>query len=204
MKTHGTVPPLAVIASILFLAAMYVLANIPMDIKKPSPPPPLLAGTVYVPKLPEPMPFPDLGAFPATAIPPMPTIELPPAWVPEPAVNCIAIAVFAESRGESALGQALVAATVVNRARSLSIDECSVISASGQYHATLSADPWLIDAAAWRRSLDIAQIVRNDEYDMASCAGVTHFHHNDVNPHWSSTLNYACKVGDHTYYRMPQ
>jgi len=174
-----------------------------------APLPPYIAGTVYNPAASfVPAPFPDVSepwSPPAAYIPP-PVVA--PEWDPPtlevPEINCIALTVFIEARGESTLGQALVASSIVNRARTLGIDECSVVSATGQYHTTLSADPWLIDADSWRRSLDIARIVRSDEYDLASCRGVTHFHANSVDPHWSSRLDYACKVDGHTYYRMPQ
>lgn len=195
---------LAIIVVLVISIGLTILA-ITTDPERKQPPP-LLHGTVYVPTLPEIPPLPDVDAIlppPSVELSATPTPTVPP-WNAEPEINCIAIAVFAESRGESVLGQALVASTVVNRARNLAIDECAVISASGQYHATLSADPWLIDEDAWRRSLDIASVVRDGEYDLASCRGVTHFHANHVTPHWSSTLNYACKVDGHTYYRMPQ
>ena len=189
---------LGVIIALSIYAAMH----------KPKPPPPAyIAGTVYNPADSfVPTPFPDLSEFesPAAYVPPPVVIPdyTPPVEVPE--VNCIALTVFIEARGESTLGQALVASSVVNRARSLGIDECSVVDASGQYTGTLSADPWLIDKASWERSLDISRIVRSDEYDLASCRGVTHFHADSVTPHWASKLNYACKVDGHTYYRMPQ
>ncbi len=173
-----------------------------------SPSPPYIAGTVYNPAASfVPAPFPDLSEFesPAAYVPPPIVIpDYAPPVAADPEVNCIALTVFIEARGESTLGQALVASSVVNRARSLGIDECSVVDASGQYTGTLSADPWLIDKMSWQRSLDVAQLVRSGEYDLASCRGVTHFHADSVNPHWASKLNYACKVDGHTYYRMPQ
>lgn len=196
--------PTGIILAIAMGAGILAITREPA--RKPAPP--YIAGTVYNPAASfVPAPFPDLSEFesPAAYIPPPIVIpDYTPPVVEVPEVNCIALTVFIEARGESTLGQALVASSVVNRARSLGIDECSVVTAAGQYHSTLSADPWLIDADSWRRSLDIARIVRSDEYDLASCRGVTHFHANSVEPHWSSKLNYACKVDGHTYYRMPQ
>ena len=204
----------------LFIAGWAVLSQP----RKPAQSPPYIAGTVYNPADSfTPAPFPEVSDMPDYATPYLPNPQL--SYVPsteekdenmngmpdameaaieDPEINCIALTVFIEARGESTLGQALVASSVVNRARSLGIDECSVVSASGQYHSTLSADPWMIDADSWSRSVEIARIVRSDEYDLASCRGVTHFHAHSVTPHWASKLNYACKVDGHTYYRMPQ
>lgn len=130
----------------------------------------------------------------------LPDTEYAPVEATAPAdVLCVALAVFTESRGESTLGQALVASTAWNRANATGVDACDVVSASNQYHVTLSADPWLIDNEAWERSVAIAESVRSGDYDVASCYGATGFHSTSVDPKWG--MKVACKVGNHIFYR---
>lgn len=97
-------------------------------------------------------------------------------------VTCVALAVFAEARDASWLEQALVARAIVNRQAQLpaGADACDVVMAPG-YSPRLDAwayprRPWLIDARAWDRALEVVQVVIDDGFDLPrACAGVTGF-----------------------------
>lgn len=113
--------------------------------------------------------------------------------------RCVALVVFSESRGESYLGQAAVAGTVVGRSQRLSVDTCAIVSASGQY--VLPRDPWLTDKNAWAKAVDVAESVMIGSYDLATCAGATHFHKVGEHPYWSKKFTFVCQVGGHLFYR---
>lgn len=119
-------------------------------------------------------------------------------------LNCIALAVFSEARGEPELGQAAVARTVLNRARSTQVTECDVVTAVAQYQGIekLHADPWLIDEAAWHRAVAISTAVATDAYDVGRCANATSFiaaSHGELPASWRE-LREVCRVGDHRFF----
>lgn len=119
-------------------------------------------------------------------------------------LNCIALAVFTEARGEPELGQAAVARTVLNRARAARVTECDVVTAVAQYQGIekLHADPWLIDEAAWHRAVAISTAVATDSYDVGRCATATNFiaaSHGELPASWRE-LREVCRVGDHRFY----
>lgn len=119
-------------------------------------------------------------------------------------LNCIALAVFTEARGEPELGQAAVARTVLNRARAARVTECDVVTAVAQYQGIekLHADPWLIDESAWHRAVAISTAVATDSYDVGRCASATSFiaaSHGELPASWRD-LREVCRVGDHRFY----
>jgi spore germination cell wall hydrolase CwlJ-like protein len=145
-------------------------------------------GLIEIPDMPEPVyaPIADIEAL---------TIDR------HPDVLCVALVVFGESRGESYLGQAAVAHTVWQRATEHGGDACNAAQAPSQYQFTLSADPWLIDNAAWERAVRIAEEVRSDDYDLAQCSGARYFHARHVSPSWANKREFACEVDNHVFYR---
>lgn len=114
--------------------------------------------------------------------------------------RCVALAVFAEARGESVLGQAAVAHTVLQRVAKTRSHPCDIV-ASNQYVIIQPKDPWLIDQRAWSRAVDISEAVISGDYDLASCHGATHFHNRREKPYWTRYLEFKCTVDAHDFYR---
>ncbi len=118
---------------------------------------------------------------------------------------CIALAVFAEARSESWLGQALVAQVIKNR---MGEDRtaCDVINAPGQFAGIESwrypRAPWAIDERAWTMAQEVTDAVFLGDYMIAppACARATFFHHTAITPAWASSLQHVCTVGAHAFY----
>jgi N-acetylmuramoyl-L-alanine amidase len=118
--------------------------------------------------------------------------------------NCLATAVYFESRGESLEGQLAVARVVMNRAASGKYppDWCSVVKQPWQFSFVRNgqfpqADT---DCDAWRKAeavaeLAAANIVPSVEPD------VLWYHASYVAPAWGHRLNMVEKIGAHLFYR---
>lgn len=96
--------------------------------------------------------------------------------------TCTALAVFATARHESYFGQALVAQVVLNQQSRLPLgaDACDVIMQRGQFPAidawAFPRDPWGDDPGAWRRAVEIAEVVAaGDYYIPPPCHAATAF-----------------------------
>lgn len=145
----------------------------------------------------------NLGPAPGTA----PQRQIQPTAAPDAQLqaqlNCIALAVFTEGRGESYFGQAAIAQTVVNRSMAAAQSPCNVVTALAQYQGVenLTDDPWRIDQAAWDKSLQVAQSVMSQDYDLGACAAAVSFHaRGDDLPKWAADQREVCRVGRHRFY----
>jgi len=120
--------------------------------------------------------------------------------------QCLALTVFAEARGESWLGQAAVAQTVINRAVADGEGVCDVIAAPGQFNGI---DDWPfprlpheIDAPAWEVAQQVADAVIEGDYVVSppACASATYFYRSDIRiPGWARGMDVVCKVGNHIF-----
>ncbi len=122
---------------------------------------------------------------------------------------CIALAVFGEARGESYLGQALVAQVILNRLRAEPekyADPCDVVNEMDQFHAVRDWDfprnPSAIDEAAWIRAIEVTQAVTMGDYVISppECAEATHFYSGPA-PDWSRSMRVVCIVDNHVFLR---
>jgi N-acetylmuramoyl-L-alanine amidase len=118
--------------------------------------------------------------------------------------NCLATAVYFESRGESLEGQLAVARVVMNRAASGKYppDWCSVVKQPWQFsfvrngqfpQADTNSDSWRKAEAV--AELAAANIVPSVEPD------VLWYHATYVAPSWGNRLNMVEKIGAHLFYR---
>ncbi len=124
---------------------------------------------------------------------------------------CIALAVFGEARGESVLGQAMVAQVVMNRlARHPERydDPCDVVNELHQFHAirdwVFPRNPSAIDERAWIAAIEVTQAVTSGDYLIAppACAQATHFYHVDTpRPAWADGMAEVCTVDSHVFLR---
>ena len=112
-----------------------------------------------------------------------------------PQIDCLALSVWAEARGEPIKGQIAVAEVVLSRG-----EPCEVIQAPGQFEGVermpYPREPWKRDPYGWRLALAAAWTAM--ETDMQTdCAGSTHFYaHDTVTPEWAGE---PCVISQHTF-----
>jgi spore germination cell wall hydrolase CwlJ-like protein len=115
---------------------------------------------------------------------------------------CVALAVFAESRGEGYDGQAAVAQVILNRLALMpkGSDACDVVTAPGQFEGierwSYPRRPWAIDAHAWQMAIDVTDAVVSGDYVVSppACAMATSFHRAGANEPPS-----ACRIRNHVF-----
>ncbi len=112
-----------------------------------------------------------------------------------PQVDCAAIVVFSEARGEPIAGQIAVAEVVYQRG-----EPCDVMNEPGQFHGIrdwpVPRDPEAIDARAWRIAL-AASWIAQERLWQTECVGSTHFYaHGKSRPAWAGE---PCVISQHTF-----
>ncbi|BAE51519.1 cell wall hydrolase [Paramagnetospirillum magneticum] len=107
--------------------------------------------------------------------------------------ECIADAVYHESRGEPLAAQIAVASVVVNRGR-----PCVVVSARGQFAYRRRVDRRHHDVAAWRQSAEVALLVQSGA---VRAIPATHFHDTTVAPAWAARMTYVGRAGGMEFWR---
>jgi N-acetylmuramoyl-L-alanine amidase len=117
--------------------------------------------------------------------------------------ECLANAVYFETRGEPLAGQLSVAEVVVNRARSgrFPASVCGVVKQKGQFSfvrgGRLPAAPRT--TAAWRKAVAVAHIALANLAD-GRAPRALFFHAKRVKPSWRG-LRRVASVGNHVFYR---
>lgn len=118
--------------------------------------------------------------------------------------NCLATAVYFESKGEPLEGQLAVAQVVMNRAASgrFPASLCGVVKQRAQFSFVRAGsfpnhDP---NCQAWRKAQAIARIAA--KHLVASVPiNVLWYHANYVAPRWRDTLVKVEQIGQHIFYR---
>jgi spore germination cell wall hydrolase CwlJ-like protein len=117
--------------------------------------------------------------------------------------DCLANAVYFESRGEPVQGQLAVADVVMNRAASghYPADLCDVVTQKAQFSFVRrghipAADK---DSPAWRKAVAVARIAAAKVAE-AVPAGVLWYHAAYVAPSWRRGLNVKSRIGLHVFY----
>ena len=118
--------------------------------------------------------------------------------------NCLATAVYFESKGEPLEGQLAVAQVVLNRAASgrYPASLCGVVKQHAQFSFVRDGNfPW-IDAGcnAWRRAQAIARIATK-RLVASLPSDVLWYHADYVAPRWRQALVKVEKIGAHIFYR---
>jgi hypothetical protein len=117
--------------------------------------------------------------------------------------NCLATAVYFESRGESLEGQLAVARVVINRAVSLKYppDVCGVVKQPAQFSFVRHGEfPWIdTSSAAWARAQGIARLAMANVVPSVG-NDVLWYHADYVAPSWGHRLSRAEKIGAHIFY----
>jgi spore germination cell wall hydrolase CwlJ-like protein len=117
-------------------------------------------------------------------------------------IECLAGAIYFESKGEPLAGQLAVAEVVINRAKSgrYPTTLCGVIKQRGQFSfvrgGRLPAIPK--DSPHWRKAVGVAQVAVNDLAD-SPAENALAFHATYVSPGWR--MKRVARVGNHIFYR---
>jgi spore germination cell wall hydrolase CwlJ-like protein len=153
---------------------------------------------------------------------PLPEAEREPADAPEasslkqliaavpapdslsPEMECLAGAVYFESRGEPAAGQLAVAQVVVNRAeaRQFPSSYCGVVYQRSQFSFVKGGNMPRIKrgSSAWQRAKTIARIAHEGMWN-SEAGDSLYFHAKYVNPNWSRKKTARATINSHIFYR---
>jgi len=124
------------------------------------------------------------------------------ADVPDEETECLAGAVYFESKGEPLTGQLAVADVIINRTKSgrFPASLCGVVKQRGQFSFVRGGRFPAISRGSldWRRAVAIAYIAQHDLADGAAPHALF-FHARRVSPGWR--LIRVASVGNHIFYR---
>lgn len=118
-------------------------------------------------------------------------------------LDCLASAVYFESKGEPLEGQLAVAEVILNRVKSPQFPDtiCGVVKQRNQFSFVrgghIPSPP--ASSRAWHRAVAIAQIATQDLADSAVSTALF-FHATYVRPGWRG-LTRVASVGNHVFYR---
>jgi N-acetylmuramoyl-L-alanine amidase len=122
----------------------------------------------------------------------------------EDELGCLVANVYHESRGESLIGQAVVAHVTLNRVKSPFYPDtvCGVVWQPGQFSWTEDGrSDRMTDLDAIGKAVDIALAASRSKIKDPT-GGALHFYaHDRVKPYWSSR-GYRLIVGEHTFVRL--
>ncbi len=117
-------------------------------------------------------------------------------------MECLAGAIYFESKGEPLNGQLAVAEVIINRMKSGRYRDtiCGVVKQPGQFSFIRGGrfPPINRDSADWRKAIAVAHIARNDLADSPVPAALA-FHATYVSPRWR--MKRLATVGRHVFYR---
>jgi N-acetylmuramoyl-L-alanine amidase len=117
-------------------------------------------------------------------------------------LECLATAVYFESKSEPLAGQLAVAEVIINRTQSGRFPKslCGVVKQRGQFSFVRGGRlPSVPRASAfWKTAVAIAQIARQDLSE-SKAPSALYFHARRVSPGWRLTK--VAAVGNHVFYR---
>lgn len=116
--------------------------------------------------------------------------------------ECLAGAVYFESKGEPLEGQLAVAEVIINRAKSgrFPASICGVVFQRSQFSFVRGSGfpPIARGSRGWREAVAIAKIAKQDMWD-SSADDALYFHARRVSPGWK--LKRIASIGNHVFYR---
>lgn len=119
-------------------------------------------------------------------------------------MECLAGAVYFESRGEPLAGQLAVAQVVINRAESnlFPASYCSVVYQRAQFSFVRGGTMPRIrrSSAAWKRAKAVARIAHEALWE-SEAADSLYFHAKYVRPSWSRKKQARATIDTHIFYR---
>lgn len=119
-------------------------------------------------------------------------------------MECLAGAIYFESRGEPLAGQLAVGQVIINRSESGTFpsDYCGVVFQRSQFSFVRGGAMPRIDrgSAAWHRASAIARIAHEGLWD-SQAGDALYFHARYVHPSWSRTKIARATIDSHIFYR---
>jgi N-acetylmuramoyl-L-alanine amidase len=115
--------------------------------------------------------------------------------------DCLAKAVYFESKGEPLAGQLAVAEVIINRAKSgkFAGTLCGVVKQPSQFSFVRGGGfPAVVNQAMWRQAVGVAHVAMNNLSD-GPAQGALYFHAKRVSPNWGK--RHVATVGNHIFYR---
>ena len=117
-------------------------------------------------------------------------------------LECLATAVFYESKGEPLAGQLAVAQVIMNRTESGRFPRsiCSVVTQPGQFSFVRNGAIKTPDQRArhWATAVAIAQVALKDGWDETAPKAL-YFHARRLSPQWGHDR--VATIGNHVFYR---
>ena len=116
-------------------------------------------------------------------------------------LECLALNVYYEARGESLAGQYAVAEVTMNRKASLGYPKtiCDVVYQKGAFSWTAES-VYAPSGAEWLRAVKVAEEVYYQRRAPA-LPGVLHYHAVYVRPAWAGERERVARIGRHVFYR---
>lgn len=117
-------------------------------------------------------------------------------------LECLATAVYFESKGEPLSGQLAVANVVLNRSRSgrFPASVCGVVTQRGQFGFVRGGRLPAVDTGRrdWKTAVAVAKIAMADGWDTPA-PGALYFHARRASPGWNRA--HVVSIGNHIFYR---
>lgn len=135
---------------------------------------------------------------------------LPASVFSEKEQQCLANAIYFESRGEAARGQAAVAQVVLNRVRNPTYPKtiCDVVYQNDgwfnrcQFSFACDGRKDVIrNRSNYRKAQEIAMAVTAGKIFIPEVGSSTHYYAQYVSPGWARAMNKMTKIGLHIFYR---
>ena len=120
-------------------------------------------------------------------------------------LECLAVNIYHEARGEPELGQELVAQVVVNRMNKKWWPDtaCGVVRQTKQFSWTHDGrSDQVTDVEAYRQAYLIAieYLYMGKKANLPHAEQIVNYHNTSVSPRWTNMVQ-VMKVGDHQFYR---
>lgn len=117
-------------------------------------------------------------------------------------VDCMAKAIYFESRGGSENDQLAVAHTVQNRVKSKVFPNtvCGVVRQKSQFAPHIRSGAAIREQSAWQKAKKLARKVLNGT-SKDFTRGATYFHTPAVRPSWSRKFRVTHRNKQHIFYR---
>jgi N-acetylmuramoyl-L-alanine amidase len=115
--------------------------------------------------------------------------------------DCLAKAVYFESKGEPLNGQLAVAEVIMNRAKSGRFAKtlCGVVKQPSQFSFVRGGGfPPVVNQAMWRQAVGVAQVAMSGLWE-STAPNALFFHARRVSPNWGK--KHVATVGNHIFYR---
>lgn len=130
--------------------------------------------------------------------------EMPPVRTLSREMECLAGAIYFESRGEPLSGQLAVGQVIINRteSRAFPSDYCGVVFQRSQFSFVRGGAMPRIDrgSAAWAKATAVARIAHEGLWE-SEAGDALFFHANYVRPSWSRTKIARATIDTHIFYR---